>query len=82
MIPTTPKILTTPAIPMILTTLMTLMIPTALILMKVTMAKDMDTIPVNPFYSANDHNNDGKLTDEEFSDAMEDAIDYYSSFIE
>ena len=31
----------------------------------------------DPFYSANDHNGDGKINDEEFSDAMSDALDYY-----
>lgn len=31
----------------------------------------------DPFYKANDHNGDGKINDEEFSDAMSDAIDYY-----
>ena len=31
----------------------------------------------DPFYSANDHNGDGKLTDEEWQDAMNDAITYY-----
>ena len=31
----------------------------------------------DPFYKANDHNADGKINDEEFSDAMSDAIDYY-----
>lgn len=28
----------------------------------------------DPYYSANDHDGDGKLTDEEFQDAMADAI--------
>lgn len=36
----------------------------------------------DPFYSANDHNHDGKLTDEEWQDAMDDAIDYYSDMLE
>lgn len=31
----------------------------------------------DPFYSANDHDGDGKLTDEEWQDAMNDAITYY-----
>lgn len=29
----------------------------------------------DPYYSANDHNRDGKLNDQEFQDAMGDAID-------
>lgn len=36
----------------------------------------------DPYYSANDHNNDGYLTDEEFLDAMEDALDDYSYLFE
>ena len=31
--------------------------------------------PNDPYYSENDHNHDGKLTDEEWQDAMGDAID-------
>lgn len=31
----------------------------------------------DPFYSANDVDGDGKLTDEEWQNAMSDAIDYY-----
>ena len=34
----------------------------------------------DPYYSANDHNNDGKLTDEEFHDALDDFIDDYSAY--
>lgn len=29
----------------------------------------------DPYYRKNDHNNDGKLTDEEFQDAMGDFLD-------
>ena len=29
----------------------------------------------DPYYSSNDHNNDGKISDSEFQDAMGDAID-------
>ena len=31
--------------------------------------------PSDPYYSANDHDGDGKLSDQEFQDAMNDAID-------
>ena len=31
--------------------------------------------PNDPYYSSNDHNGDGKISDEEFEDAMEDAIE-------
>ena len=31
--------------------------------------------PDDPYYSANDHDGDGKLTDEEFQDAFNDALD-------
>ena len=36
----------------------------------------------DPFYSANDVDKDGKLTADEWQQAMGDAIDYYSSFID
>ena len=31
--------------------------------------------PDDPYYSKNDHDGDGKITEEEFQDAMNDAID-------
>lgn len=36
----------------------------------------------DPFYSANDVDGDGKLTDEEWQNAMSDAIDYYYNQIQ
>ncbi len=33
--------------------------------------------PDDPFYSANDYNCDGKINDQEWQDAMSDAITYY-----
>ena len=29
----------------------------------------------DPYYSSNDHNHDGKMTDSEFQDAMSDFLD-------
>lgn len=36
----------------------------------------------DPFYSSNDQNDDGLLTDEEWLAAMEDAIDYYAGLLD